>query len=166
MGQLYLDGLSLLLAKYWHWLWIDGRGCSTTPPASGLPRYPQHVTIPGQRWPEIHLYIIELLCAKGHPIWRRIGRAMGGSGQSSSVFETGPADSRAFGPVIWKPALRGAGRAYSLKACGLSNSLWAGLYIWNMKIRGETPYGILLPPTIVTSSRRTNEKITAIISIQ
>jgi hypothetical protein len=45
---------------------------------------------------------------------------------SSQVFETGPADLRAFGPalagqagpVIWKPALRGAGRAYSLKASG------------------------------------------------
>jgi hypothetical protein len=33
-----------------------------------------------------------------------------------------------------------------------------------MKIRGETPYGILLPPTIVTSSRRTNEKIIVVWS--
>jgi hypothetical protein len=34
-----------------------------------------------------------------------------------------------------------------------------------MKIRGKTPHWMLLPPTIVTSSRRTNDKITAIISI-
>jgi len=55
----------------------------------------------------------------------------------STVFETGRAASRAFGraltgqagPVILKPALRGAGRAYGLKACGLSNSLRAGLHI-------------------------------------
>jgi len=62
------------------------------------------------------------------PRFRQDGRA---------VFETGPADSWAFGPalagqagpIIWKPALRGAGRAYSLKACGLSKSLRAALHI-------------------------------------
>jgi len=58
-------------------------------------------------------------------------------GEESSVFEMGPADSRAFGPalagqarpVLWKPALRGAGRAYNMKARGLSKSLRAGLHI-------------------------------------
>jgi hypothetical protein len=52
---------------------------------------------------------------------------------SNSVFEMGPADSRAFGPalagqagpIIWKPALRGAGRAAYLKHENQGrNSLW------------------------------------------
>jgi hypothetical protein len=46
--------------------------------------------------------------------------------ERASVFEMGPADSRAFGralagqagPVNWKTVLRGASRAYGLKASG------------------------------------------------
>jgi hypothetical protein len=38
---------------------------------------------------------------------------------ASTVLEMGPADSQAFGPLNWRPALRGAGRAFSLKAFGL-----------------------------------------------